>query len=455
VKDRLQSAVHRSRADYSELRVRRIWSTTVLVRDRGVEVAASGLESAGGCRCMSPGTGWGVVGFGGAGRLEDHLLRAHELALAGASRVPVALAPIPIRDIELPVTLTHDPREVTLAEKRRSAEALSAALFAVDRRIASARVLYRDLVVETWLATSEGSWLHELRSEASVAALAIAEEEGNIERAVGSFVAPGGRGTLDDAETVIRSVGQRAVERLHATPVRPGRYTVVLDPQAASALMHRAVAHFARPALPGADPDVLPMGTRVGPECLTVGDDPTAEGLRATSACDDEGTMSRRTVIIQNGVVTGHLHSRETAAVTGHDATGHARAGIGRGAPYPRATNTFLAQGRGTVDDLMRGVSSGVYLSDILACEADGDQLSLRSGSARMIRSGCLAEPVKGVQIDANLLALLGRLDAVAGDFAWDFQDARCRDGVAGTVSVTTGAPHARLVDVAVGEGML
>jgi len=310
-------------------------------------------------------------------------------------------------------------------------------------------------VVETWLATSEGSWLHELRSEGSVAALAIAEEGGNIERAVGSFAAPSGTVVLDDSESVIRRIGQRAVERLHATPVRPGRYTVVLDPAAAGALMHRAVAHFARPALPGADSDVLPMGTRVGPEYLTVGDDPTAEGLRASLACDDEGTVSRRTVIIQNGVVTGHLHSRETAAQTGQAATGHARAGLGRGPPFPRATNTYLAQGRGSLSDLLRGVSAGVYLSDLLACYADGDQLSLRSGSARMIRDGHLAEPVKGVQIDADLLALLGRLDAVAADFTWDSQDIRCRDGSAGIVAVTTGAPHARLVDVAVGEGML
>lgn len=455
MKDRLQSAVHRSRAGYSELRVRRIWSSTVLVRDRAVEVATSGIDAACGCRCMSPGTGWGVIGFGDPDRPEDYLLRAHELALAAASRVPVVLAPIPIRELDLPDRIPDDPREITLAEKRRSAEALAAALFAVDRRIASARVLYRDLVVETWLATSEGSWLHELRAEASVGALAIAEEEGNIERAVGSFAASGGRGALDDAEAMIRSVGERAVERLHAAPVRPGRYAVVLDPRAAGALMHRAVGHFARPALPGADSDVLPMGTRVGPECLTVGDDPTAEGLRASCACDDEGTVTRRTVIIQNGVVTGHLHSRETAAQSGQAATGHARAGLGRGAPYPRATNTYLAQGRGSLDDLLRGMSSGVYISDVLACEADGDQLSLRAGSARMIRNGHLAEPVKGVQIDANLLALLGRVDAVAGDFVWDAQDARCRDGAAGTVPVTTGAPHVRLVDVAVGEGML
>ncbi len=65
-----------------------------------------------------------------------------------------------------------------------------------------------------------------------------------------------------------------------------------------------------------------------------------------------------------------------------------------------------------------------------------------------------LAEPVKGVQVEESLLALLGRVDAVAGDFSWDPSASACLDGAAGVVPVTTGAPHLRLVDVPVGEGL-
>jgi TldD protein len=214
------------------------------------------------------------------------------------------------------------------------------------------------------------------------------------------------------------------------------------------------VIHLARPSLPGADPEVLPLGTRIGPECLTVGDDPTAPGLPATLVCDDEGTSARRTTVIQNGIVVGHLHSRETAATSGHAATGHARAGSLRGAPYPRASNTFLAAGQGALEDLLAGISLGVYLSDALSCESDGEQIALRAGSARMIRNGRLAEPVKGVQLGGGLLSLLGRVDAVGGDFSWDTAGSRCRDGAAGTVTVATGAPHLRLIDLAIGEGI-
>ncbi len=453
MKSRILDALGRSRAGYTEVRLRRVWSTTVLVRGRSVEVATGAVETGGMARCCSPGTGWGMMGFSDPDRLDSPVLHAHELSLAAASRIPVALAPIAVRQLEAVPPLPDDPREIPLTEKRQRGESLAASLFGLDRRIVSGRVLLRDDVVETWLATSEGTWVHDLRSEVSVAALAVAEEEGNIERALGSLALRGGWRSADVAEGLVNQVAARAVERLHAVPVRPGRYTVVLDPAAAGALVHRAISHLARPALPGADPDVLPMGTRIGPECLSVGDDPTAEGLRATCICDDEGTGTRRTPIVQNGVVVGHLHNRETAAATGQAPTGHARAGGLRGAPHPRAANTYLAQGTGSFDDLIRDIGVGIYVADTLAAEATGEQVGLRAGTARMIRHGRLAEPIKGVCIGSGILSLLSRVDRVAADFVWDGQSAVCRDGSAGVVPITTGAPHVRLVDVAVGEG--
>ena len=450
---RFQDALRGARAGYAELRLRRVWSTTILIRHGTIEAATTSVESGGIARCCSPGTGWGVSAWSGEDHLEAHLVRAHELSLAGGSRRPVTLAPIPVRQLDAAEPLPDDPREFPLDQKRRRAESLAGAILAVDRRVTEARLLHRDEVVETWLATSEGTWLHDLRPEVSVAALAVAEEDGNVERALDSLAARGGWRTLD-ATGLVREVAARAIARLHAVPLRPGRYTVVLDPAAAGALIHRAVAHLARPQLPGADPGALAIGTRIGPECLTIGDDPSAEGLRASARGDDEGTVARRTVIVQNGVVIGHLHSRETAGSAGHPPTGHARAGALSGAPFPRATNSYLAQGQGSLDDLLRDVPLGVYVTDVLSCDAAGGQLSLRAGMARMIRSGRLAEAVKGVQIEAGVLHLLGRVDAVAGDFAWGTRGEHCRDGNAGRVPVTTGAPHVRLVDLAVAEGI-
>jgi TldD protein len=447
--DRLLDALSRSRAGYSELRIRQVWSSSILLRDRSVETAVEHTETGGLARCCSPGTGWGAAGFGDPLHLDAHLLRAHELSLALPSRHPVRLAPIPIRQHDSGDSLEDDPRALALAAKRERVEQLAARLLDLDRRITSSRLMARDEVVETWLATSEGTWLHEVRSRLEIAVLAIARQEGAIERALGSCSTPGWR-TVGLAEAVMTATGNRAVERLEAVPVQPGSYPVILDPAAMGALLHRGVTHLARPALPGADPDVLPLGARVGPEALTLGDDPTAPGLAATAPYDDEGTVTRRTIVVQNGVLLSHLHSRETAGAAEAAPTGHARAASLQDVPYPRVSNSFLSPGQGSLDDLLEEVRVGLYLSDAIACDFSEAGLLFRPGAARMIRAGRLAEPVKGVRLSGELLEILGAVEAVGGDFRWDGGAMRCRDGAAGLVSITAGAPHVRFAPLPV-----
>ena len=457
MKEQILDALRESRAGYREVRLRRVWSSAILVRGRTVTSTTASGDTGGLARCCSPGTGWGAVGFSGTAHLEGHLLQAHELALASASRQPVRLAPIPIRQVDGEGLPAHDPREDHLDGRRELALRLGNILLDADRRVTSSRILLRDEVVETWLGTSEGTWIHEVRATASIGVLAVASQEGSTERVLGSLTGEGwgvkGEGWGEgEGEDLVRGIAARAVERVQAVPVKPGRYPVILDPSVAGALLHRAVAHIARPALPGTDPDVLPVGTRIGPELLTVSDDPTAPGLPAGFRYDDEGTLAHRCTIVQNGVVLGHLHSRETAgsSVPAQAPTGHARAGSLRGLPFPRATNTVLAPGNGSLQDLLDGIRIGLLLQDAMACETTDAGLTLRPGAGRMIRNGQLAEPVKGVQLSGQLLPLLGCIEAIGGDFAWTRGSTHCRDGAAGVVPVSTGAPHVRLGDLSI-----
>ena len=93
MKDAILDALSRSRAGYGELRLRRVWSSRILIRNRSVEEASSFEQAGGLARCCSTESGWGAVGFGELAHLDAHLLRAQDLSLTGASRVPVRLAP--------------------------------------------------------------------------------------------------------------------------------------------------------------------------------------------------------------------------------------------------------------------------------------------------------------------------------------------------------------------------
>ncbi len=111
-----------------------------------------------------------------------------------------------------------------------------------------------------------------------------------------------------------------------------------------------------------------------------MGDDGSAAGLRGSLPYDDEGTPTQNTLLIQNGVLVGRLHSRETAARMGERPTGNARRALSfRHPPIVRLTNTYIANGRGTLDDLLRDIRS----ASIAAMPSAGRPTSRTSPSLR------------------------------------------------------------------------
>ena len=270
-----------------------------------------------------------------------------------------------------------------------------------------------------------------------------------MERAAASIASPGHWTTLEEWSRTAYLIGERAVLQLHAPPVRAGRYPVVLDPAAAGLLAHRAVGHLCQADAGGAGP--LPLGTRMGGEAVTIGDDGTALGRRGTFAFDHEGMIPVPTMLVQHGVVVGHVHTRMTAARAGAGPTGSARGGPGE-PPRARLSNTYVQSGRGDLADLIREIELGVYAADPVGASLDDSRAGLRAGHARMIRNGELAEPVKGVSLGADPMALLGLVDRVAADFSWSEAASSCDRAGEGRLPVGIGAPHVRLIEVTIGE---
>ena len=92
-------------------------------------------------------------------------------------------------------------------------------------------------------------------------------------------------------------------------------------------------------------------------------------------------------------------------------------------------TNTYIANGTGTRDDLIRDIKLGIY-----ACDAQGGQtyledFSFTAGHGYMIRDGQLAELVKDVVIAGNLFQTMDRIDRIAGDFQWNEMGGGCGKG--------------------------
>jgi len=452
MKDLLRDALRSSRADYSDIRLERVWSTAIGFRGSRLEGATTAMEEGGVVRCLNRGRGWGIAGFQGTGHLRSAVVRAHELSLAVPLAGSIRLADIPVQEADHTADLDGDVRGIPLSEKRKLLDQLNQEMLATDRRITESWAGYEDAVTERWIATSDGVLLHDLRPSVRLAAGVMARQENFVERAFESWAVPGGWHSVVAADHPFRAAARRAVALLAAPRLRAGLYPVVLDPRAAGALMHQTIGHLCEAGRAARDADAgLRPGQRVASDLLTMGDDGRASGLTGSRPFDDEGAPTQNTLLVQHGAVVGRLHTRESAARAGVPATGNARTGaVGRPATA-RLTNVYVSNGKGTLDDLVRGIRLGVYLGDAVAGHAALGRFSLTSGWGQVIRDGRLAELVKPVTLSGGVTDTLLRLDGVAGDFHWSQLASACRRDGPSRLPVAEGAPHIRFEPLAIG----
>jgi TldD protein len=454
MKNLLADALRVSRADYTEVRLERTWASTVAFRGSRLEGAATAVETGGMIRCISRGRGWGVASCTGFDQLPAMVARAHELSLAVIVEVPIRLADIPVRQAESVADLDGDVRGTSLGEKRLLLERLNQEMLATDRRIVDSHASYQDRVTERWIGNSDGLLLYDLRPEVRLAASAVAREEGLLERAFESWSARGGWRAVQGTDHLFRQAARRAVALLTAPRVRAGTYPVVLDPRLAGALVHQTLGHLSEADALARRPDLdqlMRPGTRVASDLVTIGDDGSASSLPGSSAFDDEGAPTQNTLLVQHGVLVGRLHTRETAGRAGVRPTGNARASSFRTLPEARLTNTYLASGRGTMEDLLKGISYGIYCSDAIGGETHLGRFAITAAWGHLIRDGRLTELVKPMVLSGNLAETLQRIDAVGGDFRWAHLASGCSRPGSGPLSVAEGAPHIRIDGASVG----
>ncbi len=183
MKDRLAAALRASRADYTEIRVERTWSSAVTFRGRRLETATVSEDQGGFVRALNHGCGWGIASFTSLDALPAMVARADQLSRAVRLERPIRLAATTPQVADATLDLDGDVRGISLADKKRLIEAYNGAMLAVSDAVVDTQAIYRDEVSEVWYLNSEGTVLAQLRPEVSISGTAIARRDGTIEKA--------------------------------------------------------------------------------------------------------------------------------------------------------------------------------------------------------------------------------------------------------------------------------
>jgi TldD protein len=216
----------------------------------------------------------------------------------------------------------------------------------------------------------------------------------------------------------------QALTNLESVAAPAGEMPVVLGPGWPGVLLHEAVGH-------GLEGDFNRKGTsafsgrigdRVAAPGVTVVDDGAMEQRRGSLTIDDEGTPTRRTCLIEDGILKGYLQDRLNARLMGMEPTGNGRRESFAHAPMPRMTNTFMLAGDDDPGELVERVKDGIYAKSF-----GGGQVDITSGKfvfscteAYRIRDGRIAEPVKGATLIGDGPTVLTRVKGIGNDLELD-----------------------------------
>jgi TldD protein len=271
----------------------------------------------------------------------------------------------------------------------------------------------------------------------------------------------GGGGRTDYShfsEAVLKEYAQQAVSQalvnLESKPAPAGSMTVVLGPGWPGILLHEAIGHglegdFNRK---GSSAFSGRIGERVAARGVTVVDDGTLPGRRGSLSIDDEGNPTRRTVLIEDGILRGYMQDSLNARLMKMPITGNGRRESFAHLTLPRMTNTYMLAGKRDPQEIIASVDKGLY-----AVNFGGGQVDITTGKfvfsateAYAIENGKVGSPVKGATLIGNGPDVLTRVSMIGNDMRLDAGQGTCgKEGQ--SVPVGVGQPTLKIDGLTVG----
>ncbi|HEX9001426.1 MAG TPA: TldD/PmbA family protein [Blastocatellia bacterium] len=222
---------------------------------------------------------------------------------------------------------------------------------------------------------------------------------------------------LDSPEKIGREAARRAIRKLGGRKVATREVPIVFEFGATEDLLgdfFEAVeggAIFRRSSFL-----VGQLGEQIASPLLTIVDDGTMRGAVGSKPFDGEGLPTRRTMVVEHGVLKSYLLNTYTARKLNLSSTGNASRGL-TGAPSVGISNFFVAPGVYSPDEIIASVKEGFYVTEMIGFgfnPVTGDYS--RGAAGWWIEDGKLTFPVEEVTVAGNFKDMLKGIEMVGND---------------------------------------
>jgi PmbA protein len=222
---------------------------------------------------------------------------------------------------------------------------------------------------------------------------------------------------MERAERVGTIAARRALRRLGARKVGTCTVPVVFDPETSASLVRHVAAAVSGSAIYRGTSFLRDrLGEAVAAPELTIHDDGTIPGALGSRPFDGEGVATRKTLVVERGVLRSYLLDSYSARKLGLQTTGNAARGIGE-APGVAPTNMFMLPGPHSPEAIVASVDRGLYVTDLIGFGVNGVTGDYSRGAVGLwIEGGELTHAVEEITIAGNLLEMLRDIEAIGSD---------------------------------------
>jgi len=445
--------------DFIDVRLQDYYSEYILL-DNGVirEINTSHIRGVGIRVVVNGVTGYSSTYSLDKSEVERAVLRAYKVAKA-SFKAPhkVSFQERPTSRGRVSSSYSLEPEDIDFSEKISVLKAMDSVARGVSGIISvTLRLGYeRDNRV---YASSSGDYVECSRRMVGVSTRLVALVEGTYETLYDQKSSVAGWEFIKSSnwDEWVLERAKLVVESAKAPSVNPGQYDVVLDNEMVGLMLHEAFGHAAEGDTVLAGNSILggKLGEKIASDLVTIVDNGLVEG-GVFVPYDDEGTPKKKTYLVKEGVLAGYLHSLTTAKFLRGEPTGNARVMSYQHPLLVRQTNTYMEPGDWEVEEMVRDMKMGLYIS---GCGSMGGQVNplmgsftFTSGPSYIVEGGEPKKLVKGVMLSGLILETLKKVDAVGRDLV-------VRTSVFGgcgkdnqVVRVGGGGPHVRVRGFTIG----
>jgi len=292
--------------------------------------------------------------------------------------------------------------DYSVREKIPFIQRMNDRIFSADNRVSKVNVYLNDKTSYILFYNSEGLLAWDYRPLVYLAGVCIMEDKGRIENFFSgrSFRKGSEFLTNELVDEMSDEVVKKTSLLFEAIRPEPGEMEVVVGAGESGILLHEAMGHAFEADFNRKDLSIFSdkMGKKIAENFVRIIDDGTIPGNRGSINFDDEGNLSKKTVLVDEGILTSYLHDRISSNHYNVDPTGNGRRESFRHIPIPRMRCTYMDNGPHKKEEIISSVRNGIYVESF-----SNGQVNIGQGDFTFfVKFGKLTKPIKDVNIIGN-----------------------------------------------------